>query len=54
MSSSIKKLSRDFYNVIHINIDIEKIVNAKREKKINFTTTIFEISKEEENTIDNN
>ena len=36
-----------FYIVIRINIDIEKAVNAKREKKTNFTTIVFEILKKE-------
>ena len=45
-----KNFHEIFYIVICINIDIEKVVNAKCEKK-NFTTTIFEISKKEKNAI---
>ena len=48
-----KNFHEIFYIIIRINIDIEKVVNAKREKKTSFTTTVFEILKKKKDTIDN-
>ena len=46
-----KNFHKIFYIIICTDIDIEKAINAKDEKKTNFTTTIYEMLKKEKNAI---